>query len=260
MRRNNLILVCLFLSGLALPLRAENQFNSFAIKQAGTLLSNPPLFIYEFQRNMESTNPLPPGKKFGVNTHLLGGIVIIPLPDITSAFNVAGKVRLHPEGKLAPGLPQLDLVGGYWDSLLTTLIEQKGATADDTETKITRAKLGGSYTGVVLTSSLEPRVRLFWGYKLSMLNMEIGLNRPETILGNKVSSFKSELTEHTVSAGIEHTYGPDKRWILEGGYGVKNNLLTAKVSWYRKYLELGLNIYPESVFIMQPQINLHFNF
>ncbi len=242
------------------PLRAASQFDSFGIKQAGVLLSNPPLFLYEFQRNMESTNPLPPGKRFGVNTHILGGIVLIPLPDITSAFNFAGKLRLHPEGKLAPGLPQLDLVGGYWDSLLTTLIEQKGATASDTETKITRAKIGGNYAGLVLTSSLEPRVRLFWGYKMSRLNMDIGLNRPETILGNTISSFKSELTEHTVSAGMEHTYGQDKRWIIEGGYGVKNSLLTTKVSWYGKYLELGLNIYPESVFIMQPQVNLHFNF
>ena len=88
----------------------------------------------------------------------------------------------------------------------------------------------------------------------------IGLNRPEKILGNTISSFKSELTEHTLSAGIEHTYGQDKRWIIEGGYGVKNNLLSAKVSWYRKYIELGLNIYPESVFIMQPQFNIHFHF
>ena len=245
---------------IARPLFADNQFDSFAIKQAGKLLANPTLFVYEFQRNMESTNPLPPGKRFGVNSHLLGGILILPLPDITSAFNVSGKVRLHPEGKLAPGLPQVDLVGGYWNSILTSLVEQKGATASDTETKVTRAKFGGSYAGVVLASSLEPRVRLFWGYKVSMLSIDIGLNRPETILGNTISSFKSELTEHTVSAGIEHTYGQDKRWILEGGYGVTDNLLTAKVSWYRKYIELGLDIYPESVFIMQPQFNVHFNF
>ena len=260
MRRDKIFLLSFLLLGLVRPLFADNQFESFGIKQAGKLLSNPTLFVYEFQRNMESTNPLPPGKRFGVNSHLLGGILIIPLPDITSAFNVSAKVRLHPEGKIAPGFPQVDLIGGYWDSLLTSSVEQKGATANDTETKITRAKFGGSYAAVVLASSLEPRVRLFWGYKFSRLAIDIGLNRPETILGNTISSFKSELTEHTLSAGIEHTYGQDKRWILEGGYGVKNNLLSAKVSWYLKYVELGLNMYPESVFIMQPQFNLHFNF
>jgi len=250
----------LTLSLLAQPLWAENQFESFAVKQAGKLLANPPLFFYEFQRNMETTFPLPPGKRFGLNTHLLGGILIIPLPDVTTAVNFSGKVRVHPEGKLAPGLPQIDLVGGYWTSLLTTLIEDSDAKSTDKEAKLTRADLNGNYGGIVFTSSLEPRVRLFWSYKLSQMNLDIGLNRPEVILGNSVSGLKAELREHTVAAGIEHTYAKDKRWVFEGGYGVKNDLLTAKVSWYRKYLELGFNIYPESVFIMQPQVNFHFNF
>lgn len=260
MRNKKLLFIVLAAAFLAQPLRAENQFESFGVKQAGKLIANPPLFFYEFQRNMESTFPLPPGKRFGVNTHLLGGIIIIPLPDVTSVFNFSAKVRVHPESKLAPGLPQVDLVGGYWNSALTSLIVDKNAKTTDTETKLSRAELGGNYGAVVFTSSLEPRVRLFWSYKLSRMNLDLGLSKPEVILGNSVSAFKSELTEHTVAAGIEHTYGENKRWVLEGGYGVRNNLLSAKVSWYRKYLELGFNIYPESVFIMQPQLNLHFNF
>jgi len=245
---------------LSRPARAASQFESFGVKQLGKLIANPPLFFYEFQRNMETTFPLPPGKRFGLNTHILGGILIIPLPDVTTAFNFSAKVRVHPEGKLAPGVPQIDLVGGYWNSLLTSLIEDSDAKASDDETKLSRADLNGNYGGIVFTSSLEPRVRLFWSYKLSKMNLDLGLSRPEVILGSSVSAFKSKLTEHTVAAGIEHTYAKDRRWVLEGGYGVVNNLLTAKVSWYRKYLELGFNIYPESVFIMQPQLNFHFNF
>lgn len=246
--------------GFIPSLFSENQFQSFAIQQAGKLLANPPLFIYEFQRNMESTNPLPPGKKIGLNYHFLGGILVVPLPDLTSAGNLSGKFRLHPEGRLYPGLPQFDLVGGYWQSLLSPLIEDKNAKATDTDTKLKRADLKGYYGGLIMASSLEPRVRLFWSYKYSLLDIDIDLNKSEKILGSSVSSFKGGLKEHTLSAGLEHTYGENKRWILEGGYGVKNNLISAKVSWYRKYLELGLNIYPESVFIMQPQVNFHFNF
>lgn len=239
---------------------AESQFDSFAIQQAGKLLSNPPQFIYEFQRNMESVNPLPPGKRAGINYHFLGGIILVPLPDITSAGNFALKARLHPEGRLYPGLPQVDIVGGYWKSLLTGLIEDKNAKETDKDTKVTKADLYGSFYGLTFTSSLEPRVRLYWNYKYSDLSIDINLNKTEDILGSRVSSFKGGLTEHTFSAGMEHTYGKDKRWVIEGGYGIKNNLLTAKVSWYRKYFEFGLNIYPESVFVMQPQINFHYNF
>jgi len=244
----------------ASTLRSENQFESFGLKQLGNILSNPPLFFYEFQRNTESTFPLPPGKRFGVNTHLFGGIIVIPLPDVTSVFNVSGKVRLHPEGRLAPGLPQVDFVGGYWDSLLTSLIENKDSKSTDSSTSLKKITLGGHYVSAVFTSSLEPRLRLFWSYKLSRMNMDIELNKPALILGSSATTFKSDFTEHTVAAGVEHTYGKNTRWLFEGGYGVKNNLLSAKVSWYHKYLEVGLNIYPESVFIMQPQINLHFNF
>src|SRR5581483_1850986 len=141
---------------------ADDQFSSFGIQQVGDLLANPPQFIYEFQRNMESTTPLPPGKVIGFNYHLLGGIVIVPLPDLTTAANFSTKIRLHPESRLAPGLPQVDLVGGYWNCLPTSLIEDKNAKPTDTDTKVTNVDIHGYYTGLVLTSSLEPRVRLFW--------------------------------------------------------------------------------------------------
>lgn len=261
MRYRLLFFILLSLSlFLRVPLWAENQFDSFAFQQVGKLLANPPLFIYEFQRNMESTNPLPPGKWLGFNYHFLGGILIVPLPDLTSAANLSGKVRLHPEGRLYPGIPQFDIVGGYWGSLLTPLIEDKNSTDTDSQTKLKRANLKGYYGGLVMTSSLEPRVRLFWSYKFSRLDIDFDLNKSQKILNTSVKSFNGNLREHTLSAGLEHTYGKDKRWILEGGYGVSNNVITGKVSWYRKYLEVGLNIYPESVFVMQPQVNFHLNF
>ncbi|MBI1979332.1 MAG: hypothetical protein HYS58_01055 [Elusimicrobia bacterium] len=253
----------LFLVFFALTVKtvsAENQFLSFGIQQAGKLLANPPLFMYEFQRNMESTNPLPPGKWIGASYHFLGGILIVPLPDLTSAGNISGKLRLHAEGRMVPGLPQLDVVGGYWSSLLTDMVVDKNATAADSDTKVTDASLKGSYYGVVMTSSLEPRVRLFWSYKFSKLDMKLDLNKEQDILGSKVKSFNGGMTEHTLSAGLEHAYAKNRKWIIQGGYGMTNNLITTKVSWYMKYVEFGLSIYPESVFIMQPQLNFHLNF
>jgi hypothetical protein len=239
---------------------AENQFESFAIQQAGKLLANPPLFVYEFQRNMESTTPLPPGKALGLNYHMLGGILVIPLPDLTSAYNVSAKVRLHAEGRLYPGLPQLDLVGGQWKSLLADQVEEPDASPTDSQTKVTNLDVKGHYLAAVLTSSLEPRVRLFWSYKMSKLDIDLRLNKPEEIFGTQVDSFAGRLEEHTFAAGLEHAYAKGGRWTIEGGYGLKNHLLTAKVAWAGRFMELGLNIYPESVFIMQPQVNFHVQF
>jgi hypothetical protein len=258
--RKTLTAVAVLLGMLPGAVRAENQFESFAIQQAGKLLANPPLFVYEFQRNMETTTPLPPGRALGFNYHFLGGIMIVPLPDITTAYNISGKLRIHAEGRLMPGLPQLDVVGGRWDSALAGKLEDPDATAADSQTKVKTFDVNGSYIAAVLASSLEPRVRLFWSYKVSKLNVDVGLNKAEDILGSKVQSFSGRLKEETFAAGMEHTYGNNKRWIIEGGYGMKNHLLTAKTSWYGKYMEVGINIYPESVFIMQPQVNFHVNF
>ena len=240
--------------------RAEDQFSSFALQQVGKLISNPPLFLYEFQRNMESTTPIPPGKFIGVNYHFLGGILIIPLPDITTDYNISGKVRLHPEGRLYPGLPQLDLDAGYWKSPLAHKLEHPDASATDSQTKLTRLNVGGQYMAAVMSSSVEPRVRLFWGYKVSRLHVDMGLNKPSDVFGTQVQSFSGRLREDTFSAGIEHAYSDGKRWTMEGGYGLKNHLLSAKVAWSGTFLELGFNIYPESVFIMQPEVNFHVYF
>lgn len=255
-------LLAILALGLALPAAPARagQFESFGLQQAGKLLANPPQFIYEFQRNMEADTPLPPGKWLGFNYHFLGGILIIPLPDVTSAVNLSAKVRVHPEGRLMPGLPQFDLVGGFWTSALASAIEDSDAKATDAETKIKSAELGGKFFGLVATTSLEPRVRLFYGYKYSQLDLKIGLNKAQDILGSQVTSFDGGLKEHTLSAGIEHAYKPGKVWTLSMGYGLKNQLLTAKVARHGKFLTLGLNIYPESVFIMQPQVNFHLEF
>jgi hypothetical protein len=240
--------------------RADNQFESFAIQQAGKLLANPPLFVYEFQRNMETTTPLPPGKGLGVNYHFLGGILIVPLPDITTAYNISAKVRLHPEGRLYPGLPQLDLVAGRWKCLPAHKLEDSNASPTDSQTKVTNFDVGGHYVAAVVSSSLEPRVRLFWSLKASKLDVDVGLNKPTDVFGTQVQKFRGRLLEKTFAAGLEHTYAENKRWTIEGGYGMKNHLLSAKVAWSGRFLEMGFNIYPESVFIMQPQMNFHVYF
>jgi hypothetical protein len=191
---------------------------------------------------------------------MLGGIIVIPLPDLTTAYNYSIKARLHREGQLAPGLPELDLIGGQWNCVFAKKLEKKDAKPTDSKTSVTNFDVKGHYLAATLSSSVEPRVRLFWSYKVSRLNIDMELNKPDTILGTQVQSFAGRLTEHTVSAGIEHTYKPGHTWIMEGGYGAKNHLLTAKVAWSGPICEMGFNIYPESVFVMQPQINFHVYF
>jgi hypothetical protein len=233
-----------------------DKFDSYLFQNAGKIVTDPPGFLYEFQRNMEQTSPLPPGRRLMVNYHFLSGFLIVPLPDIaTSAINGSAKLRLHPEGRRIPGFPQVDFCLGYWASLLTGLVEKEPEEPDDTT--ITDLSVDGSYYALTLSSSIEPKVRLFWGYKYSRLNIELQLSKEEEIMGQVADYFNNGLREHTVSAGIELATNVNKQWVLQWDYGIVNKVVSAKVMWQHKIYDFGINFYPEAVFFLQPQMNFH---
>jgi len=242
-----LLLCAGLLSCAAAPAAAVN-WQGKGAQLLGEILTNPGAFFNDFQQDIEATHPLPPGKWFGVQT----GIFPSLLP-MTMA-NISGKVRLHPEGRLSPGLPQLDLIGGYWD-MLGTRIAEKNASDD-----VNSANFKGSYIGAIVTSSLSPRVRLFWGYKYSQLKANLNLKKTVDILGTQVSSFESGYQDNYFMAGLEHPTGLNSLWSIQLNYGVRNKTIASKVSWYGKHFEWGLNIYPEGVLVIHPVLNYHMNF
>lgn len=260
----------------ALPASAD-PFENKAVELASELASNPAAFFFDFQQDQESTNPLPPTKGLGLNWHfgqfipIIPPYLIIPIPDPT-ILNLSAKVKVFRENGLFPGMPQLDAIGGFWTAgpFLKKAVEEDALTCDDPDcvgepypdpgNKLKDAQFNGRFMGVVLTSSLEPRVRLYWGFKQSQMKAEATLNKPIDIQGSNVKSFSSEYKDKFLFAGLEHPTGPNKFWLLQMSYGLDNRSLMGKVSWYRKYLELSLNIYPEGVFVIHPSLNFHFNF
>jgi len=246
-----LIPILLALCCVTIPASAGVDFTSVGMKMAGEIVSNPAGFLYDFQQDMESTTPLPPGKSFGVQTGLWGGI----LPTIVAMPSISAKYRLHAEGRLAPGVPQVDLIGGYWNSPIAKAAASNSDTVD-------AMKFNGYYMGALLTSSVSPRVRTFWGYKHSQLDAQLDFkagHEPE-LLGTKVNSFKTGFKDDFIIAGIETPKGVGKLWSIQLNYGLNTQTFSSKVSWYGKIFELGLNIYPEGVLVIHPVWNVHLNF
>ncbi len=242
--------------------RADVFYNK-AIQLASEIISNPAGFFFDFQQDMESINPVMAGKRLGFNWHI-GQFLLLPVPDPTF-LNLSGKFKLHPEGHWLPGLPQMDLIGGFWDAgpLLKPLIDKNAQTQEENpnvDTKIKDAKFKGHFISFMMTSSVEPRVRLFLGWKYSKMSAELGLNRDQDLIGTAVRSFKVGYNDHFLTAGIEHVYGTNKWWIAQLSYGLGENSIASKISWYRKNFELGLNVYPEGVFVIHPVLNWHINF
>jgi len=244
-----LILTFLALFIVKSPAFAGIDWESKGMQIAGEIISNPAGFFYDFQQDLESTTPLPPGKSFGIQTGLFPSA--IPM----TYANVSGKVRLHGEGRIAPGVPQVDLIGGYWDMLAAKMATKDSETIDS-------AKFGGYYMGAIVSSSVSPRVRTFWGYKRSVLKAKLEFKPGEEpdFLGTKVNSFDTGFKDEFLIAGIETPKGVSKLWSMQLNYGLKTQTIAAKVSWYGKVFETGFNIYPEGVLVIHPYWNMHLNF
>jgi len=247
MKRFTLSLAALLcLGGIA---QAKVDWESKGMQIAGEIMANPAAFFYDFQQDLEATTPLPPGKRFGVQTSLFP--TTIPM----TYTNVSLKARLHGEGRIAPGVPQLDLIGGYWNMLAAKMATKDSQTIDS-------AKFGGYYMGAILSSSVSPRVRTFWGYKRSQMKAKLDFKAGEEpmFLGTAISSFDTGFKDDFFIAGIETPKGIGKLWSIQLNYGIKTQTISSKVSWYGKIFELGLNIYPEGVLVVHPVWNFHLNF
>lgn len=244
-----LILTFLTLFIVKSPAFAAIDWTSKGMQVAGEIVANPAGFFYDFQQDLEGTTPLPPGKTFGIQTGLFP--TLIPL----TYTNVSGKVRLHGEGRIAPGVPQVDLIGGYWDMLGARLATKNSTTIDS-------ARFGGYYVGAIASSSVSPRIRTFWGYKHSVLDAKLNFKTGQEpdFLGTKINSFDTGFRDDFLIAGIETPKGVSKLWSIQLNYGLKTQVFSSKVSWYGKYFELGLNIYPEGVLVFHPVWNFHLNF
>lgn len=228
---------------------ATIDWESKGMQMAGEIIANPAGFFYDFQQDLEGTTPLPPGKRFGVQMGLFP--TTIPM----TYTNLSGKVRLHGEGRLAPGVPQVDLIGGYWDMLAAKMATKDSQTIDS-------AKFGGYYMGAIISASVSPKVRTFWGYKRSVMAAKLNFKAGEEpdLLGTKVSSFDTGFKDDFFIAGIETPKGINKLWSMQLNYGLKTQTFSSKVSWYGKFFELGFNIFPEGVLVIHPVWNFHVNF
>lgn len=224
-------------------------WESKGMQMAGEIVANPAAFFYDFQQDLESTVPLPPGKSFGVQTGLFP--TLIPL----GYTNVSAKYRVLAEGRIAPGVPQVDFFGGYWDMIWAKMAANQSDMIDD-------ARFNGYYLGAIVSSSVSPKIRTFWGYKHSVLAARLGFKQGKEpdFMGTKVNSFDSGFKDDFFIAGIESPRSVGKFWSMQLNYGLKTQTFSTKLSWYGKVFELGLNIYPEGVLVIHPVWNLHLNF
>jgi hypothetical protein len=247
MKKNSVFLALLLTTLLAGGARADFNFDDKMQELMTDVMSNPSAFLSEFQQDMEATTPLAPGKTVALQTGLFP--TTIPF----TFTNISGKYMLHPEGNWSPGMPQIDLIGGYWGMAWSGLLANQNRYIND-------VSLSGYYAGLLATSSISPRLRVFGGLKRSRVHSSMTLQQPITVYNVPVNNFDSTFMDDFVIAGVEQEITLDKWWSMQVDYGTGSKNPAAKVSWYGKNFEVGLNIYPEGVITFQPVWNFHVEF
>jgi len=212
-----------------------------AEEMVAQVVADPPKFFYELKNDSEITLPVPSGKSYNFNISLFP--TLLPLTYANTSINY----NLYKEGKTSASMPQIDLFGGVAYMFGAKIAANMSDDIDD-------ANFWGYHLGFLLTSSVNSKTRMFYGFKHSFLYTELKLspNKKHELLGVEIKDFDSSFLENSVLFGVETLKDIDKRWAIEINYGLKNNTLAGKISWYGKWFELGFNIYPEGVIVIHP--------
>ena len=78
----------------------------------------------------------------------------------------------------------------------------------------------------------------------------------------RVSELNFKVADTFIFTGLVHQKDINKpsRLIVQMGYGFKYRKITSRIMVSKKHLDMGLDIYPEGLFVIHPFVAYHWNF
>ncbi|HAM38158.1 MAG: hypothetical protein A2474_00195 [Elusimicrobia bacterium RIFOXYC2_FULL_34_12] len=207
-------------------------------------LDNPGDFFFNIHANNEDFSPVYADKNGAIRFNLLPAF----LP-FTWA-NISVKAKLFNEQEI---LPQIDLVGQYGDMLALRFV------SGDVEPSFK------DYSGgIVLSKSATDETKFFGGVKYSNVSMGVKLSSSSAIEFGEfsVSELNFEIADVFVFTGLVHQKDINKpsRLTVQMGYGFEYKKIVSRIMVSKKHMDLGMDIYPEGLFVFHPFLSYHWNF
>lgn len=231
---------------------SSNVFASLAdtgSEMVAQIVSDPARFFYEIKADSEESLPVSSGKTYTLSVELFPTLVPFTYANASLNYNI------YKEGKLAVGMPQIDLMIGAQYMFGSKI-------AVNLTNDINDANFWGYNAGVMFSNSFNSRTRTFYGFRHSFLSAKLDMKKDKNyeLLGVRINSFNSSFSENSIIFGVETLKDINKYWAMQINYGLSNNTLIARLSWYGKWFELGFNIYPEGVLVVHPTWSLRLGF
>lgn len=206
-------------------------------------LDNPGDFFFNLHSDNEDFSPVIKGRS--------GALRLNFFPTVFPAtwFNLSAKVKvLNEKGYY----PQIDLAGMYGDLLALRIA---GSSSGDVSPTFNDYSLGA-----VLSKSVNDKDRIFGGIKYSSVNMDIAFSSPVVLGAFEMSNINFKVSDTFFFTGIMHQSTPQNYFVAQIGYGFSYKKIISRIMLCYRHLELGMDIYPEGLFVIHPFMAWHWLF
>lgn len=245
-----LIVVVIFLN-LGTCAFAEEFYETALGQQLVTLglkfLDDPGDFFFNLHTSNEDFTPVPDGKRGVARFNFLP--TFLPL----TWANINGKVKvLDDKGYV----PQVDLAFMYGDIVALRMMS---ASAGEDEIKPT---FNDYSIGAIASKATNDKTKIFGGFRHSVVNLSVQLSSANAVeFGEfRMDSIDFRMADTMFFTGIMHKTGEHSHLIASAGYAFKYKKIVSRIAMYHRRLEVGMDIFPEGLFVIQPFMAWHWYF
>ncbi len=204
-------------------------------------LDNPGDFFFNLHSNNEDYSPLPGDRRGSVRFNFFPTFLPVTWGNLAMKYNVKRE---------SARMPQIDLAGSYGD-----LLALRAVSAGDVKPSFIDYS-----AGIVASKAVDSRVRLFGGAKYSVVNMDVEFSTPVVSGEFRMDELKFQVADTFIFTGIAHQPTPTKTIVAQVGYGFRYRKIISRVAVSHKHLELGMDIFPEGLFVVHPFLAWHWYF
>lgn len=206
-------------------------------------LDNPGDLFFNLHTDNEDFSPVPSDRRGAVRFNFFP--TFLPV----TWGNLNCKVKILNERGFQP---QVDLAGMYGDLLGLRLVPSSGQDV--------RPVFNDYAFGVVVSKGMDAKTRLFGGVKFSSVNMDISFSTPIASGDFQMSSLNFKISDTFFMTGIMHQSSPGTLIVAQVGYGFSYKKFFSRIMSSHRHMEIGMDIYPEGLFVIHPFIAWHWYF
>ena len=208
-------------------------------------LDNPGDFFFNLHSNNEDYSPLPKGKNGSVRFNFFP--TFLPLTWV----NLNLKVNLLSDNG---ALPQIDLIGNYGDLLALRAMESSFGDI--------KPSFNDYSIGAVISKAANEKTKVFGGLKLSTVQMKVQLSSSSIVTFGDftLDHIDFKVSDTFVFTGLRHQTSENDYIVAQAGYGLTYKKIAARIMAGHKHFEIGMDIFPEGLFVIQPFMAWHWYF